>query len=46
MGSCRYGKDKEYEVPVILNVKDGFHHDLNAIATEDMEGPSFPCHKQ
>lgn len=30
-------------IPVTLNVKDGFHHDLNARAKEDLEGPSFPC---
>jgi hypothetical protein len=29
--------------PVTLNVNDGLHHDLNARATEDLEGPSFPC---
>ena len=26
-----------------LSVKDGLHHDLNARATDDLEGPSFPC---
>ena len=28
--------------PVTLSVKDGLHHDLNARATDDLEGPSFP----
>jgi hypothetical protein len=30
-------------IPVTLSVKDGLHHDLNARATDDLEGPSFPC---
>ena len=30
-------------IPVTLNVKDGLHHDLSAITTEDLEGPNFPC---
>lgn len=25
------------------NVKAGFHHDLNAIATDEQRGPTFPC---
>lgn len=28
--------------PVKLNVNEGFHQDLNAKATEDLEGPNFP----
>lgn len=28
--------------PVTLNVKNGFHQDLNAKAIEDLEGPIFP----
>jgi len=40
-------KIKEYKssiawIPVTLKVKDGLHHDLNARATEDLEGPSIP----
>lgn len=25
------------------NVKEGFHHDLNANATDELRGPTFPC---
>lgn len=30
-------------LPVILNVKEGLHQDLNAKATEEPKGPNFPC---
>lgn len=30
-------------VPEMLKVNEGFHHDLNAIASEELRGPTFPC---
>ena len=30
------------EAPEMLKVKEGFHHDLNANAIEELRGPTFP----
>ena len=31
------------DLPVILNVKDGFHHDLNANVNVELRAPTLPC---
>lgn len=31
------------KIPEMLKVNEGFHHDLNAIASEELRGPTFPC---
>lgn len=31
------------KIPDMLKVNEGFHHDLNAIESEELRGPTFPC---
>ena len=33
-------------VPEMLNVKEGFHHDLKAKAIEELKGPNLPLENQ
>jgi hypothetical protein len=32
----------QIKIPEMLNVKEGFHHDLNAHARDELRGPTFP----